>query len=76
MVHTNTNDSFIQKDTKTFSGGSKQINCVFRALIQKASNKIEVEKFQAAQITNKQGDCRKEPRRDPLCTKTKINQNS
>jgi hypothetical protein len=23
-----------------------------------------------------QGDCRKEPRRDPLCTKTKINQNS
>jgi hypothetical protein len=21
-----------------------------------------------------QGDCRKEPRRDPLCTKTKINQ--
>jgi hypothetical protein len=25
---------------------------------------------------NKQGDCRKEPRRDPLCTKTKINQNS
>ena len=24
----------------------------------------------------KQGDCRKEPRRDPLCTKTKINQNS
>ena len=53
MVHTNTNDSFIQKDTKTFSGGSKQINCVFRALIQKASNKIEVEKFQATQITDK-----------------------
>ena len=51
MVHTNTNDSFIQKDTKTFSGGSKQINCVFRALIQKASNKIEVEKFQATQMT-------------------------
>ena len=23
-----------------------------------------------------QGDCRKEPRRDPLCTKTKTNQNS
>ena len=23
-----------------------------------------------------QGDCRKEPRRDPLCNKTKINQNS
>ena len=29
MVHTNTNDSFIQKDTKNFFGGSKQINCVF-----------------------------------------------
>ena len=25
---------------------------------------------------SRQGDCRKEPRRDPLCTKTKINQNS
>ena len=23
-----------------------------------------------------QGDCRKEPQGDPLCTKTKINQNS
>ena len=28
------------------------------------------------QIMSMQGDCRKEPRRDPLCTKTKINQNS
>ena len=27
-------------------------------------------------LGSKQGDCRKEPRRDPLCTKTKINQNS
>ena len=27
-------------------------------------------------VGSKQGDCRKEPRRDPLCTKTKINQNS
>ena len=27
-------------------------------------------------IDKYQGDCRKEPRRDPLCTKTKINQNS
>jgi hypothetical protein len=27
-------------------------------------------------MLKKQGDCRKEPQRDLLCTKTKINQNS
>ena len=46
------------------------------------SNSIRVFENEKPQFSTKtkvsrsQGDCRKEPRRDPLCTKTKINQNS
>ena len=36
----------------------------------------QFEQIDLKKIAPSQGDCRKEPRRDPLCTKTKINQNS
>ena len=54
---------------------------IFRQLILPQSLQQYHETFfpsnnkNATKIRQNQGDCRKEPQRDPLCTKTKINQN-